>query len=245
MKVAEKTRDIRLVNVELEKQNFQLEQFAFMAAHNLRSPVARIIGLTDILTNYSARGNPVDHQVVEMIRMSSLDLDDVIRDLISVVQIKSSAPGARQRLNVSHLLSTVLHNFSSDIKANKISIDNQVETDLEFEVDPPLTNAVFTSIVNNSIKYRHEGRVNFISFRAKRKSDGIELQIADNGIGFDSELYRGRIFKPFSRFDPHRSGKGLGLYLAKTQLESMGGEISVTSRPGKGTFVTLKFLNVP
>jgi signal transduction histidine kinase len=238
-KVAEKTNDIMQANAALEKQNFQLEQFAFMTAHNLRSPVARIIGLANMLDE--SKDESFNRDIVRMIKTSTVNLDDVIHDLVAIVQVKSRLEVACKRMKIALIIDRVLQELQPEIQTNLIEINNDVNKELEFEVNEALAHSVFANIVKNSVRYRDEKRRSVISFSAREEQGKVELQIADNGIGFDSEYYKEKLFKPFLRLDTSRSGKGLGLYLAKIQLESMGGDVSIASKLHEGTTVNLRF----
>ena len=237
-KVVEKTRDILEINTELEKQNFQLEQFAFMAAHNLRGPVARIIGLTNLLPN-EITSSSFDEKIIELIKSSSIDLDEVIHDLVAIVQIKSQLNVTRRPLKVVDVIHNVLSDFKPELERQPISIVNEIRNDTEFIANETLIHSVVSSLIDNSLRYRNTNRDLQISFQAKEETSVVQLEISDNGVGFDSALLGDKVFKPFSRFDKDRSGKGLGLYLAKLQMESMRGTISISSKQEIGTIVNL------
>ncbi len=239
LRVEEKTRDILAANVELERQNVQLEQFAFMAAHNLRSPVARIQGLTDVLNH--AKTEPIEKdKILHLIKKSSADLDEVIHDLISVVQVRSQGESSKSKINVVALLKRVLEHISHDIESNKIEIVNSVDPDLELEVNEALAYSVLLNVISNSIKYKNNNQPHVV-IKGERGDSQIVLDISDNGIGFNSDLHKDKLFRPFSRLNTILPGKGLGLYLVKIHMESMGGQVMVNSKMENGTTVTLLF----
>jgi len=75
----------------------------------------------------------------------------------------------------------------------------------------------------------------------KDDKGNVELVIKDNGIGFDSEKYHSKLFRLYSKFHHNVQGRGIGLFLAKNQMERMGGAINITAKPGEGSTVILNF----
>src|SRR5690606_15883531 len=101
-----------------------------------------------------------------------------------------------------------------------------------------LQSAVF-NLVGNAIKYRSEDKPPVIRISAAKKKDHTVIVIEDNGIGIDLATNGERVFGLYSRFNTTYEGKGLGLYMTKTQIESIGGTITVDSTPGIGTTFTI------
>ena len=97
------------------------------------------------------------------------------------------------------------------------------------------------NLISNAIKYHSENRPLKVDIKSSlNKSNEIVIQVKDNGIGIDLEKHGNEIFAMYKRFDSHTEGKGLGLYLIKNQVESLGGRISVKSTLGKGSLFTVK-----
>jgi signal transduction histidine kinase len=95
--------------------------------------------------------------------------------------------------------------------------------------------------VNNALKYRSEKRALQISISTFRDDHGAVLKIADNGVGIDLDSHSQKLFGLYQRFHDHVGGKGMGLYLVKTQVEALGGTISVESKVDHGTTFTITF----
>ncbi|AYB29099.1 sensor histidine kinase [Chryseolinea soli] len=239
-KVKEKTADILQASQELEKQYLQLEQFAFMAAHNLRGPVARILGLLQLLQ--FPETDPLEKEkVMTLIGSSILDLDEVIRDLVSVVQVKYQNADNNKKLKASDIMRKVLSQLQQDLDSQGIVISNQINPQHEIAVNDAFAHSILHNIISNSIKYKDVSKTPHIFLRSEVNETECILEITDNGIGFDSEAHRDKLFKPFSRLNTRFSGKGLGLYLAKVQVESAGGHIFARSKVNEGTTIRLQF----
>jgi signal transduction histidine kinase len=95
--------------------------------------------------------------------------------------------------------------------------------------------SIFFNLISNSIKYRRHDVKPVIEIVSSKKENGIELLFRDNGLGIDMARKGEEIFGLYKRFHPHIEGKGVGLYMVKTQVETLGGRISLTSEVNKGT----------
>jgi signal transduction histidine kinase len=239
-KVREKTADIVQASQELEKQYLQLEQFAFMAAHNLRGPVARILGLLQLL-QFPEIDLLEKEKVMTLIGGSILDLDEVIHDLVSVVQVKYQSADNNRKLRASDIIRKVLSQLQQDLDAQGIVISNEINPRHEIAVNDAFAHSILHNIISNSIKYKDASKTPHILLRSEVNETECILEISDNGIGFDADAHRDKLFKPFSRLNTHFSGKGLGLYLAKVQVESAGGRIFASSKINEGTTIKLQF----
>jgi signal transduction histidine kinase len=238
--IEERTADLKMANKELVNQNLVMEQFSFMTAHNLRGPVARLVGLTS-LYNYENQSDPFNMEVIKRIHQSAADLDEVIHDLTSILQIRSGIQDPIVSLDLKETLDKILYQFQDVIKEKNISIINQLDQHLIVDGILAYVQSVFYNVISNSIKYYDNQRPPEIKISYTKSSDQIEIVIADNGIGFNSESNREKMFRPFTRFSTTREGKGLGLYLIKIQMESIKGHVDIESKLNVGTTVKLLF----
>lgn len=98
--------------------------------------------------------------------------------------------------------------------------------------------SIFYNLVSNALKFRSESPP-LISITVATDLYQIQISIIDNGQGIDLNRYEDQLFKPYKRFHGGKDGKGLGLFLVKSHVESLGGSISVVSSPGMGTHFTI------
>ena len=102
--------------------------------------------------------------------------------------------------------------------------------------------SIFLNLLSNAIKYRAEHRplrVTITATSAAPATQEKQITVADNGLGFDQERAGGDIFRLYKRFHPNHPGRGVGLYLVKAHVESLGGHIAVSSRVGEGTLFSI------
>jgi signal transduction histidine kinase/ligand-binding sensor domain-containing protein len=239
-KVKERTSELSRSHQELMEHNVQLEQFAFMTAHNLRAPVARLIGLT-ALFNHKQLSDPVNSEVIQFIHESAKNLDEIIRDIATILRVKKSLSEKMEPVLMSPVLQKVLVSFQQEIHSKKIAVYNKVESNTTVLGIEPYVYSVIYNIISNTIKYSDERKQAQITIESSDQNGVVKLIFKDNGIGFDSNQYREKLFKPFSRLNATVDGKGLGLYLIKIEMESMHGNVEIESKPNIGTTTTLTF----
>ncbi|MBI1768354.1 MAG: hypothetical protein HYR67_08265 [Bacteroidetes bacterium] len=238
--VKERTTELSLSNYELMEQNLQLEQFAFMTAHNLRGPVARLMGLTSIF-NSTELADPINKEIINKIQDSANDLDEVIRDIATILQVKKSVAESFSTIKAGLMIRKVLSALHPEIQKKKITVVNTVDHSLSIRGIQPYVYSVFYNVISNSVKYSDDRKWSSINISSLRTDDSVQIAFSDNGIGFDAESQREKLFKPFSRLNSKREGKGLGLYLVKIEMDSMNGGVGIQSQIDVGTTVTLTF----
>ncbi|WP_439504812.1 PAS domain-containing sensor histidine kinase [Sediminibacterium sp.] len=219
---------------DLIQRNKDLEQFAYIVSHNLRAPVANIIGVTNFLKMPDIEPDE-NLQLINALNQSADALDTVIKDLSLILQI-------RREVNEQK----ALIKFSEIIKEIQLAIDNlikleQVSFILDFsEVDEinsikSYIYSIFYNLVSNSIKYKKPQTTPIIKIKSELTEKQIILIFSDNGLGIDLKKNREYVFGLYKRFHYHTEGKGMGLFMVKTQVETLGGKISIISQPNKGT----------
>lgn len=238
LKVQERTTELSKANEELTEQNSQLEQYAYMTAHNLRAPIARLIGLTHIF-NEKDFTDTINFDVIKRVKHSVHELDDVVHDINTILQVKKGVNASFTPINLAEMIQNVLATFAEELKQRHIQVTFRPQFDVNIKGIEPYVFSVFYNVISNSIKYSAHGRPPTIDIQLVNNTNDVQVVIADNGTGFD--LQREKIFKPFSRFHAEGEGKGLGLYMIKIQMESMQGSVDIQSSVGKGTTVCLTF----
>jgi signal transduction histidine kinase len=232
--IQERTEQIAKANLELVKQNNQLEQFAFITAHNLRSPVARILGLANILDTKNLH-NPDNQFVLDKIVVVAHELETVIKDLNIILDIKKGINQIIEVVKFSEKLEKVKALLQNQIQDSKAQIEADFSQIDAIQSVSPYMESIMYNLLSNAIKYRNPKKVPLIKVKTEVQMDYVVLSVADNGLGIDLEANKGKIFTLYRRFHDHVEGKGLGLYLIKTQMETLGGKVEITSKLGEGT----------
>lgn len=230
--VAEKTAELRSTNEELAKHNNELLQFSYTVSHNLRGPVARLLGLSDLAQ--TEQNHEQTRQWTQLIHKTSSDLDLVIKDLSKILDLQ----------NVPHKYREVV-----DLQAEwnqsrgllQDSLSGHEEIIANFQALPKIVSvramvqSIFYNLLSNAIKYRSPERKLRIVASSRQLNGQAIVEVADNGLGFNKQLHAEKLFKLYRRFHTHVEGRGLGLYLVKTQTDLLHGSVEVDSEPDKGT----------
>jgi len=233
IEVARQTRDLKQTNQELIEQNTRLEQFAFIISHNLRAPMARLVGLSSIL--HFAKDPIETSEIVRLMVKSTHDLDQVIKDLTLILGIQKMNTKILSEIELASLLKKVLTTLETEISETKTKVISDFSRLNDVTSLHPYMESIFYNLLSNAIKYRHPDRPPVIHVSSKVVDEYGLITFEDNGLGIDVEKYKDNLFNLYKRFHFHTEGKGMGLYLVKTQLTALGGKIEVDSKVDEGT----------
>jgi hypothetical protein len=216
--------------------------FISMMSHDLKTPIARIIGMTDVILRDQTPLSNQQREAVDTIKHSSDDLLKFINSILNYGRIESqSLQLHKQSKDVNQLLDEVIFKHEFLAKLKKIQVIKEYETLFPIKVDPDLIKQVFSNLIENAIKYSPDETKILVSTEEK---DGlIVIQVADQGHGIPPEDLP-NLFMKFYRSQQAKSspikGSGLGLYLAKYFVELHGGRVFVESTYGQGSTFTIE-----
>ena len=234
-KVKERTYELTQLNEDLLSQNTRLEQFAFITAHNIRGPIARIQGLLQILPENE------QNQIIKYLHVSVNELDQVIRDLVTILDVRHGVDQHFEEIDIEAQLQETLDSLREDIEKRNAVIKMDDFAPLTLVGVKPYFKSVFHNLIHNALKYSKDDEQPIINIAHQATDTHYNISIADNGLGIEMRYAKEKIFHLYQRFHPERPGKGFGLYLVKTQLEAMGANIAVKSKLGIGTTFTISF----
>ena len=231
----------RKVTDELMRRNNDLEQFAYIISHDLRAPVANIIGISNVMGDGTLDDN--DKSVLmDGLTKSVKKLDAIIIDLNDILQVNHIIRDDREVVFFLQIVNDIKQNIGRVFDEKEITIACDFTEVAEVHTLKSYIHSVFYNLISNSIKYRQPGRPPHIQISSHKHADKIELKFKDNCIGIDLENNRGHIFGLYKRFHPeYADGKGMGLYMVKSQVEALGGRISVQSKVNEGTEFIIEF----
>jgi signal transduction histidine kinase len=230
--VAEKTVELRKINAELIKKNNELFQFSYTVSHNLRGPVARLLGLADL----AEKENIPDQakQLTHFIGRTALELDQIVNDLIRILELRNEPQHHREIVSLED-------EWHQTVGLLKDNLTGNEEISINFEALPEITTVrsllknILYNLLSNAIKFRSPERKLKVKATSRTQDGRAILEIADNGLGFNIELNHEKVFKLYRRFHAHVGGRGVGLYLIKTQVEVLHGSVEAISQPNKGS----------
>lgn len=226
--------ELAQVNAELRRSNAELEQFAYVASHDLQEPLRMISGHLQLLERryrdkLDADATEFIHYAVEgAVRMKHL-----IEDLLRLSRAGTQAAKIRP-VDAAIVFEAACSNLGAAIDADRAHIT--VGALPTISADASLLTQVFQNLIGNAIKFCAEGTTPEIQVSAKRAGDNWVFAVRDNGIGFETQ-HSERIFRIFERLHSSEqySGSGVGLAICKRIVERHGGKIWVESRLGEGS----------
>ena len=227
----EKNKILEASNRELHKRLDELQQFSYTISHNLRGPVASLLGLASLFDLEKADEN--NRQLMVHAQTSAQALDLVIRDLSQVLQLREGSQ-ASESINLESLVDSVLLSLRQEKESCNTRINLRLEVK-NLKGIKSYVHSILYNLLSNAFKYRHPDRECSICIRSRPADSGVLLEVEDNGTGIDLERHGQNIFKMYKRFHENREGRGLGLYLIKTQAEILGGYVELQSTPDVGT----------
>ena len=225
---------------ELTQNNKDLKQFSYITSHNLRAPLSNLTGFLNLIEEIPIEDSELK-EIINGFSKSTHLLNETINDLVKVIIIKDNPSVQNEKLFIKDVFENVFNQLSFLISSNKpiLKIDLEVET--IFDINKSYLESIFLNLLTNAINYREPSRQLRITIATKVEDNNLFMTFKDNGIGIDLEKNNDKIFGLYQRFHNYPESKGLGLYLVKSQVESMGGTISVDSIVGKGTTFTIVF----
>ena len=212
-----------------------LQQFSFITSHNFRAPLANLLGILDLM-NYSTL-DEYNKQLVEMIRTSTSQLKETIDHLSQVLVIKNKQVEL-QDVDITKLVEKVKADLNDEIEKIKPEIYLQFSI-VVIRSNQYYLESILQNLFTNSLKYRSPDRQLVIRITTEKTSrDRTLITFSDNGLGIENR-HMNKLFGMYQRFHNISEGKGLGLFLIKSQITALGGSIEVQSEVNKGTIFSI------
>jgi signal transduction histidine kinase len=226
--------DVRNKDNEIVRLNHELDQFIYHASHELRSPLVSMLGLINLIKlEQKAVPGPSGEDYVALLENKVNKLDNLLKKIVAITY-NNKAVVSNDSIDWHELVTSCLRD--SEIRNERVRIEMNIVQDSEFVNDKDRTRIVISNLLSNAMKY-YNTNVSDPNVVIKISSDGSEanILISDNGVGIDRK-YLKNIFGMFYRAHVSPSdGNGLGLYVVRTMIERIGGQITVTSNLGEGT----------
>lgn len=225
--------------VELNRSNYELEQFAHLASHDLQEPLRKLFYYTDVLKKkYS---DSIDHRGVVMLNNmthAASRMRELIQDLLSYSQLHQQKL-VTENVNLNETVNDILKDVELTIREKDAVVH---VSDLPVVVGNPLRlRQLLVNLISNSLKYTRPEVTPVVDISAEDYGDEVLIKVRDNGIGFDQQ-YSEKIFGIFERLHSRDEypGTGIGLSICKKIAEMHGGQITATSKPNEYSVFELR-----
>jgi len=244
--------NVRLFD-EIQDKSRQLQlasehksQFVASMSHELRTPLNAIIGLTDMLVTNAARfGTEKAQEPLQRVNRAGTHLLGLINQVLDLSKIEAGKLDLNpQTVQLAPLIKDVIDTAGQLAEQNKNRLVVDAQENLgALTVDPMRLRQILLNLLSNACKFTKEGEVRLRARRVANGRDWIELAVADTGIGMTPEQ-QAKLFEEFSQADAATAqrfgGTGLGLAITRKLARMMGGDVTVTSEPGKGSVFTVR-----
>jgi PAS domain S-box-containing protein len=224
---------------KLQEQNRQLDEFAHIISHNLRSPVGNIRALISLLSPTSSLGEY--QQIFEKIKIVSNNLNDTMNDLMETLKVKTDTDIARVEIRFKEVFDKVIQSLEGELIQRGASVTFDFNDAPKIYYSKAYLESIFQNLLSNALKYSSTKRKPEIRVSTSTEESGVVLRVQDNGLGIDMVKYGSKLFGLHKTFHVHADARGVGLFLVKTQIEALGGSISAESEIDKGTTFIIHF----
>ncbi|WPP51524.1 sensor histidine kinase [Catalinimonas niigatensis] len=235
--IAKDLKHVLLTANALKQKNEELKTLVYKVSHDLKGPVASVIGLLN-LVDMAGDDLPTIQNYLFHVRSS---LDKLNHTIVSLLEYSlSSQPDYEiETIYIKDLLIEVIQSYASFPGRNQVTIQLEATEDLIIKTGRKLLTSIFQHLIENAITYRAPFKKHaLLKITTYRQGKNILFTFKDNGCGMESQV-AARAFDMFYRGTQTSKGSGLGLFIAKTNIERLGGEISLSSKTGLGTEVRL------
>lgn len=229
------------LNNRLEVRNHQLKGFNYVVAHNLKAPVTSLSIMVDMLKK--SEDVETFKELLPNLEKVSTSIATLTDDVQSYVSILSTENIKLENVNLLQLLQEVENDFVETL----LDKHHDFQTIYKFDEWDTLRcsqfymKSILHNFLSNAIKYRKKGIRSHVIFETAWENEKKVLYIKDNGLGIDLDRHGENMFKLYKRFHRNISGKGMGLFIIKSQLEAMHASIEVESQQNVGTTFIIKF----
>lgn len=223
-------------NKLITEQNSRLLNFAYIVSHNLRSHSSN---LTSMVNLWDISDQEERNTLVANVKTISNGLNQTIDYLSEVVSINARTNAIIKKVKISDHLKHVLETLSTNIKESKAEIIINITDCDEIEYVSAYLESLLLNFISNAIKYRHPNRNPVVEINTAYKNDKPVITIKDNGLGIDLEKHGDKLFGMYKTFHDNANAKGIGLFMTKNQIESLGGTIDTESEINVGTTFTI------
>ncbi|NJB71232.1 PAS domain S-box-containing protein [Saonia flava] len=221
------------------KQNESLYNFAHIVSHNLRSHSSNLSMLKDFLDK--EKDEKEKENLMNMLGSSVNSLSETVAHLNEVVQITTDVKVKMRRISLLEAINTVQKNINVNIAEQNANVILNIDGTHFVHVVPAYLDSILLNLFTNALKYSFPNRTPVLEISSKNVGGRIILAFKDNGLGIDLDTHGPKMFGMYKTFHAHKDAKGIGLFITKNQMMSMGGKIHVESEVNVGTTFTLSF----
>ncbi|WBU89340.1 PAS domain-containing sensor histidine kinase [Cellulophaga omnivescoria] len=232
-KILKAKERLEVLTDNLLNKNRQLADFAHITSHNLRAPVSN---LNSLLGFYNSATDEEDKaEIFGKFEIVIGHLTETLDTLVEALKTSNGAPTELKKLNFEDILNKTKEILTGEIEATNATIISDFSLVDSVLYSKLYLESIFLNLMSNALKYKSPDRDPVIELKTTLIKNRITLTVKDNGLGIDLEKHGHKLFGLNKVFHRHPQAKGIGLFMTKVQIESLGGTISAKSQVNEGT----------
>ena len=229
----------------ITSQNKRLYSFTHIVSHNLKTHIGNLKNILEFYDESTSENEKIE--LVEHLKSISDSLTTTIVDLDDIVSIKSkiNISQLNERVDLHDFTNKIIESLKIDSDKQGVTIHNALRKDESMLTNRSYLESVFYNLISNGIKYSDPNKKSQIVIQSIHTKDSVKILISDNGIGIDMKKYKDQVFQMYKTFHgtERSDSRGIGLYITKTQVEALQGEILMESTLNEGTAFSITFKN--
>ncbi len=215
------------------EQNQRLLNFAHIVSHNLRNHAGNIFMLLSLFDMEESEQEKAE--LMTYLKAASEQLNGSIEDLNEIIDKQYKTESDLKEIKPAEMISKVKQVLISEILSYNIKFIEDIDESLTIKYNSSYLESIILNLISNAIKYRDPKKKSRVKVNLYEKEGSTYLEVSDNGLGLDIEKHRDKLFGMYKTFHGNENSKGIGLFITKNQIESLGGSIEVESEVKKGT----------
>ncbi len=220
--------------------NSDLKQLTYTTAHDLRSPVANLLAVFQLI-DMSKIHDPETIGFIQILKTATDSLKKTLDAYVDVLSTKDSLHVTVEECDLEACLIKVLESLGTLTQSANLDIQYDFAAAPTIRFNTSYLESVFLNLTTNSIKYKKPGMRPSVRVTSRSDNGYINVMFSDNGLGFDLDGMRDKLFGFRETFHGHEDSKGIGLYLIHSHITSLGGRIDIDSNPNEGATFILTF----
>jgi PAS domain S-box-containing protein len=237
-KKVEEERNLLLAN--LTQINKELTVLSHKTSHDLKSPINNMLSVFSLI-DVSKINDPETLELINILKLTSENLKETLNESIDELVENENINTQIEEINLTESLAEVLASINSLVSDSKAIINVDFSAFENVTFNKAYIKSIFLNLLTNSIKYSKPHQVPVITIQSRKNNGVNQLIFSDNGLGFDMDKVKDKIFGLYEKFHSNVDSNGIGLYLVYNHITSLGGRIAVESKINEGATFTISF----
>jgi light-regulated signal transduction histidine kinase (bacteriophytochrome) len=228
----------------LERSNKELEEFAYISSHDMKSPMTSLVGMLTLMQHKDAI-KPEHRNLFDLAVNSAMQMQKTIKALNEIIAFRKTLNIKREKIDLAEALQEVKISIHDLITSSGAIISADFSECPYINYPAVHLKSIFQNLLTNAIKYKQEGKPPVIDIKTTSEDNFVVLQFSDRGMGIDMKRNKNKLYGLFQRFHVNTEGVGIGLHMIHSIIESYGGKIEIESEVNQGTTFKINLSNAP